>query len=79
MHVCSKVSDIDHMAAEKDSGVSQSASHLQFWGQDSKLVFRSESVLNYQRLLWTSNLKLISGGKFVSKIMFLSRNSHCSL
>ena len=38
----SKVSDIDHMAAEKESGVSQSASHLQFWGQDSKLIFRSE-------------------------------------
>jgi len=34
-----KVSDIDHMAAEKESGVSQSASHLQFWGQDSKLIF----------------------------------------
>jgi len=34
-----KVSDIDHMAAEKESGVSQSATHLQIWGQDSDLVF----------------------------------------
>ena len=42
MHACPKVSDIDHMAAEKESGVSQSASHLQFWGQNSKLVFRLE-------------------------------------
>ena len=42
MHSCSKVADIDHMAAEKESGMSQSASHLQFWGKDSKLVFRFE-------------------------------------
>merc|ERR1719400_16190 len=34
-----KVSDIDHMAAEKESGLSQSATHLQFWSRDSNLTF----------------------------------------
>ena len=65
----SKVSDIDHMAAEKESGLSQSASHLQFWGKDSKLIFRlvcdtMRTFLNSQIgeiLLWTYKLSLPTG------------------